>query len=276
MSPLGEAALALGRRGLRVFPCWPRRKEPAVRDNLRLAAIDEAIIRRFWGEHGAYNVAIATGAGSRIWVLDVDADDGGEATLSALEAKHGPLPRTVEAITANGRHLYFRWPDNGLEIRNRQERDDLPGVHVRGEGGYVLAPPSIHPSGRAYAWSVDSASEFADAPQWLIDIVKSDRSGDGGDEPQATPSGVWRDLLDCDHEGSRRETAIARVAGLLLRRYVDPFATLGLCHIFNERRCREPLARTEVVRIVGNIAERELGRRQRAELAAEIQQSGEA
>ena len=49
MTTLAEAAVKLGARGLRVFPCWPRRKEPAIRDNLRLAACDEAIIRRFWG-----------------------------------------------------------------------------------------------------------------------------------------------------------------------------------------------------------------------------------
>jgi Bifunctional DNA primase/polymerase, N-terminal len=106
MTPLGEAALKLGAKGLRVFPCWPRRKEPAIKDNLRLAAVDEAIIRRFWGEQGTYNIGIATGRASGIWVLDIDADHGGEQTLRELEAKRGALPPTVEAITGAGRHLY--------------------------------------------------------------------------------------------------------------------------------------------------------------------------
>jgi hypothetical protein len=273
VTPLGEAAVRLGARGLRVFPCWPRRKEPAIRDNLRLAAVDETIIRKFWGEQGTYNVAIATGRASGIWVLDIDADHGGEQTLRELEAKHSVLPPTVEVITGAGRHLYWRWPD-GVDIRNAQVRDDLPGVDWRGEGGYVLSPPSIHPSGRAYAWSVDSASEFADAPEWLLDIVAGRKRAfarRGGDEsagaPEPTPSAVWRGLLDQDHQGSRREAAIARVAGLLLRRYVDPYAALGICHIFNERRCREPLARTEVLRIVDSIAEREAERRDQEEAA---------
>jgi len=269
MTPLGEAALKLGAKGLRVFPCWPRRKEPAIKDNLRLAAVDEIIIRKFWGEQGRYNIGIATGRASGIWVLDIDADHYGEQTLRELEAKHGALPPTVEVITGAGRHLYWRWPD-GVDIRNAQHRDDLPGVDWRGEGGYVLAPPSIHPSGRSYTWSVDSASEFADAPEWLIDLVKTDRRN-GGDDRDAvaepTPSAVWRGLLDADHEGSRREAAIARLAGHLLRRYIDPYLTLGICHIFNERRCCEPLARTEVLRIVDSIADREAERRERAEAA---------
>jgi Primase C terminal 1 (PriCT-1) len=96
-------------------------------------------------------------------------------------------------------------------------------------------------------------------------LVKTDRRNGGDDRagaPEPTPSAVWRGLLDQDHEGSRREAAIARIAGHLLRRFVDPHATLGICHIFNERRCREPLARTEVRRIVNDIASREADRRE--------------
>ena len=236
---------------------------------MRLAAVDEAIIRRFWGEQGRYNIGVATGRGSGIWVLDIDADHDGEQTLRDLEAQHGALPPTVEAITGAGRHLYWRWPDS-VDIRNAQLRDDLPGVDWRGEGGYVLSPPSVHPSGRAYAWSVNSASEFAAAPEWLLDIVagrKRALADEDQGEPQPIPSAVWRGLLDCDHEGSRREAAIARVAGHLLRHFVNPYATLGICHIFNERRCREPLARTEVLRIVNSIADREAERRDQEEAA---------
>jgi hypothetical protein len=276
MTPLGRAAVKLGERGLLIFPCWPRTKKPCFADNLRLAAVDPTIIGKWWGERGQFNIAVATGPGSGIWVLDIDGWEG-ERTLRQLEERHGALPPTVESITGRGRHLYWRWPSD-IEIRNTQLRGDIPGVEVRGEGGYALAPPSVHPSGRAYAWSVDSASEFADAPEWLLDLVKTDRRNGGDDRddaPQPTQSEVWRVLLDCDHEGSRREAAIVRLAGLLLRRFVDPYATLGLCHVFNEGRCREPLARTEVVRIVGAIAERELARRERAQLAAGIQQSEE-
>jgi hypothetical protein len=260
MTPLARAAVKLGEKGLRVFPCWPRTKKPAIKENLRCAAIGEAIISKWWGDQGQYNVAIATGRASGVWVLDVDNDDNGKATLSELEAKFGPLPPTVEVITADGRHLYFRWPDSGVEIRNFQQRDDLPGLDVRGEGGYVLAPPSVHPSGRRYEWSVDSADTFADAPEWLLDIITSKRRSSGGVEPR--PPGTWRFLIDAEHEGSRRGSAVARLYGYLVRRYVEPMLALRIVYMFDELRNKPPLGHGEVRRIADDIANREADRRE--------------
>jgi Bifunctional DNA primase/polymerase, N-terminal/Primase C terminal 1 (PriCT-1) len=261
MTPLGDAAVRLGARGLRVFPCWPRRKEPAIRDNLRLAAVDETVIRRLWGTQGAYNVAIATGRASGVWVLDVDADHGGEQTLRGLEEKHGALPPTVEVITGAGRHLYFKWPD-GVEVRNAQHRDDLPGVDWRGEGGYVLAPPSVHPSGRGYIWSVDSASEFARAPDWLIELVTA-RACRLGSVASAVPTlpEQWQALLSRDHEGSRRAGAVAKVFGHLVRKYVDAGVATALVELLNRERNKPPLDPEEVARICDDIADREFERR---------------
>jgi hypothetical protein len=255
MTPLARAAVKLGEKGLRVFPCWPRTKKPAIKDNLRCAAIGEAIISKWWGEQGQYNVAIATGRASGVWVLDVDADDGGEATLRELEAAHGALPATVEVITGAGRHLYWKWPD-GVDIRNFQVRDDLPGIDVRGEGGYAIAPPSVHPSGRVYAWSIDSASEFAFGPEWLIQIVTARRS-----PTAAAPPERWRSFINEPVEGSHRDSAIARLYGLLVRKYIDPIVALDIARMFNELRCKPPLADREVVRIANGIADREADRR---------------
>src|SRR5262249_12459163 len=157
----------------------------------------------------------------------------GEATLRHLEAEHGALPSTVEAITGKGRHLYFRWPA-GQIIRNKQVNLDMPGIDVRGNGGYVLAPPSIHPSGRAYAWSVDRPNDFEDAPEWMLDLVVKDP------EAKHTPmsSQQWRSFLDEGVEGSRRGAAVARVYGLLIRRYVEPVLALTLTEFFNQLRCQ--------------------------------------
>jgi hypothetical protein len=88
MSPLCEAAVRLGAKGLRVFPCWPRTKKPCFDDNLKLASVNEWIIRKFWERcEGNCNIGVATGRGSKIWVLDVDDDIGknGEATLRSLK-----------------------------------------------------------------------------------------------------------------------------------------------------------------------------------------------
>jgi Bifunctional DNA primase/polymerase, N-terminal len=262
VTPLGLAALALASRGLRVFPIIARTKNPAIKDNLRLATIDEGIIRAWW-RNLDFNVAIATGPNSGVWVLDIDGEEG-ESTLRRLETQHGALPATVESITGGGgRHLFWRWPA-GAEIRNSQVRADLPGIDVRANGGFVVAPPSIHPSGSAYAWSVDSASEFAEAPEWLIDIVARRQTR----EPVATPPEAWRSFIDDAYAGSHRGHAVARLSGLLLRKYLDPHVVVSLCQIFNTDRCVEPLARAEVFRIVNDIARREADRRDQADAQA--------
>jgi Bifunctional DNA primase/polymerase, N-terminal len=255
MTPLGRAALALGRRGLRVFPVVSRAKKPAIGNNLALATTDETVIRGWWRTD--FNVGIACGIESNIWVLDVDGYEG-EATLRRLEAKHGTVPTTVESITGRGRHVYFRWPV-GEEIRNSQLRADMPGLDVRGEGGFVLAPPSVHPSGKAYAWSVDSARAFAAAPDWLLDLVAGRRVG----EREATSPEDWRSFIGETFDGSHRAPAIARLAGHLMRRYVDPPVVVQLCVAFNTTRCVEPLSGEEVVNICDHIAARELARRKR-------------
>ena len=262
MTPLGHAALKLAARGLRVFPVIRGAKKPAIGDNLKLATVDDTIVRKWWSNLD-FNIAIATGPGSGVWVLDIDGEEG-ESTLRRLEAEHGALPATVESITGGGgRHLFWRWPA-GVEIRNSQVRADIPGIDIRGAGGYTIMPPSIHPSGRAYAWSVDSASEFANAPEWLIDIVAKRQTR----EPIATPPEAWRSFIDDAYEGSHRGHAVARLAGLLLRKYLDPHLVVSLCQIFNTDRCVEPLARAEVFRIVNDIARREADRRDQADAQA--------
>jgi hypothetical protein len=237
MTPLGSAALELAAKGLRVFPCVERGKEPVFRDNLKRATIDPNIIAGWWRRRN-FNVAVATGAESGIWVLDIDGVEG-EALLRQLEAEHSSLPPTVEAITGDGRHLYFRW-HVGCSIRNKQENPIMPEIDVRGEGGYVLAPPSMHPSGRRYAWSVDSAESYADAPEWLLDLVLKGRGG--ARQAQALPPEAWRSFIDEPANGSRRSAAIARLYGLLVRRFLDPIVALGMVRMFNQVRCQPPLA----------------------------------
>jgi hypothetical protein len=120
------------------------------------------------------NIGIVTGDISDIFVLDVDGAQG-EATLQALIQKHGELPETPLTHTGKGRHFYFRYPA-GVEIRNLSGTSSsgfsLPGIDVRGAGGYVVAPPSIHPNGSAYRWEVSPWDvEPADAPDWLLGLV---------------------------------------------------------------------------------------------------------
>jgi hypothetical protein len=248
MTPLGNAALKLAEKGMRVFPLIERTKDqPMMKNNLERATTNPRIISGWW-DRRHLNIGIATGEGSGIWVFDIDGDEG-EAELRKLEAEHGALPVTVEVITGKGRHLYFRWPAD-REVRGRIAVG--PGIDVRGNGGYVLAPPSIHPNGRVYTWSVDSGGSFEDAPEWLLDLVVK-----GGKPHQPMSPEAWCSFLEEHAEGSRRGSAIARVYGYLLRKFVDPVIALGYAQLFNESRCHPPLDRSEVEKIADEIDHRE-------------------
>jgi bifunctional DNA primase/polymerase-like protein len=162
-----DAAMAYAAAGLPVFPCVPRGKRPAIPRGFLAASTNPETIRRYWRIPDR-NIGIPTGSISGFWILDIDQPDG-ESSRRALEAKHGPLPATVEVITGSGgRHLWFRYT---CAIQSTAARI-APGIDTRGDGGFVIAPPSIHETGRAYAWSVDSADQLAIAPDWLIGLTR--------------------------------------------------------------------------------------------------------
>jgi hypothetical protein len=165
------AALKMARHGLAVFPCGARAKHPITPHGCKDATTDRAVIRSWWRVDPEANLGLATGAISGIFVLDVDPDHGGEGSLASLLGCHGPLPPTVVSLTGGGgKHLLFRHPGGECKVRNLVGFYD--GLDVRGDGGYILAPPSVHPSGRRYRWAPGNSGEPAGAPGWLLDIVK--------------------------------------------------------------------------------------------------------
>jgi hypothetical protein len=247
-------ALALARKGLAVFPCAPGQKTPACVHGCKEATTDCIVIQQWWRSNPQFNIGIATGPASAVFVIDIDGE-AGEQALKQLEAAHIPLPATVEAITPRGRHVYFKWPQSPVPNTAGKLAD---GIDTRGDGGYVLAPPSLHPSGRRYCWSVDSAKAFAEAPQWLLDRITSPKDGNGNG---AALLSEWRELVTNGVEEGQRNNQLTRLTGHLLRRYVDPWVTLQLVQSWNTTHCRPPLAPENVAGIVNSIAGRELKRR---------------
>lgn len=158
-----RAALAYAGRGVPVFPCEPGAKRPLTRNGHWDATTDPRAIKRWWGRWPSANVAIPTGEESGVVVLDVDPDAGGSESLVKLERLGSPVPTTARSRTGGGgTHLFFRYP-RGKEIRNSAGLLG-PGLDVRGEGGYVVVPPSR--THGAYVW-VDR-SPLAEA-SWLIE-----------------------------------------------------------------------------------------------------------
>ena len=96
------------------------------------------------------NVAIRTGVVSGLVALDVDLAKGGPNSLRLLVQSHEPLPGTVESLTGGGgQHILFQYP--GESILNSTAKLG-PGIDIRGDGGYIITPPSLHASGRRYEW----------------------------------------------------------------------------------------------------------------------------
>jgi hypothetical protein len=146
--------------------CTSPGKHPRVAGGLTAASVDPATIERWWRRWPTANVAIRTGAVSGLIVLDVDPDHGGDDSLDALLRDHGPLPPGAVVRTGSGgRHFYFAHP--GGVIRNDAGRRLGPGLDIRGDGGYVIAPPSRHTNGASYRWDSPDR-QIPEAPGWLV------------------------------------------------------------------------------------------------------------
>ncbi len=161
MSALEEAALAYAQQGLHVFPLQPNGKTPLTAHGLEDATTDPLTIETWWSRWPDANIAIRTGD-----VVVVDEDRLGALDELAAEA-HEQLPASGIVKTGTGRHFYYRQPAD-TRIRNTAGKL-APGIDTRGDGGYVVAPPSIHPSGSVYAWE----AEITDAvmPAWIVKIL---------------------------------------------------------------------------------------------------------
>ncbi len=244
-SPLATAAADYARRGFSVFPVRPRGKAPRTTHGHLDATTDPNRIHRWWEACPAANVGLAISSG--LVVVDLDEP----AALLRLRAEDRELPATARSVTGRGFHLFYR---TAVEIRNAVSL--FPGVDLRGIGGYVVVPPSVHPSGTHYRWEVPlTESSVAEAPAWLLEAAL-ERS-----TPRAHPPEEWRALVSQGVTEGGRNNAIAKLAGHLLRRDVDPWVVLGLLLCWNGTRCRPPLTEDKITRTVDSIAGRELRRR---------------
>lgn len=144
-----------------VLPCIG--KQPLLKNGVYGASQDPSTIDKWMERWPNCNIGLATGD---IVVVDVDGQEG-EQTWSALEDSIEALPDTLEVQTGRGRHLYFAANEH---IGNSVGRIG-PGVDVRGHGGYVIAPPSVHPdTGEQYRFA-DAQVELAEMPAWFAQLI---------------------------------------------------------------------------------------------------------
>jgi Bifunctional DNA primase/polymerase, N-terminal len=253
-------------RDRRGMPCTKPAKHPFGRlcpNGVYDATTDEDQIRELFREAPQANLGVHADG---LIVVDTDPRDGGDESIRALEREHGEFPATWQSLTGSGGdHRLFTCPA-GVEVKNvvAKQMDNPPlgpGIDIRTRGGYFIAPPSRHISGRSYAWSVDHHPQdvpLAPAPDWLIARLTT--------RTAATPSGapaepiVWAQLTR-QPITAYHDMADAKIAGHLLRRWVDPYLVAGLLHAWNRTYAVPPLPDDELRRILDRVARLEDQRR---------------
>ena len=165
MNHLEPFVESIAAQGWPVFPCT-KEKTPYTDKGFYDASNDERQIREWWGKWPDANIGVPTGKESGFFVLDIDLPDGRE-NIKKITDKYGPLPETLQARTGSGgTHFFFKHIPG---IKNSSSKI-APKIDVRGDGGYVLVPPSKNIRG-SYKWINDSPIEAA--PGWLVDLILS-------------------------------------------------------------------------------------------------------
>ncbi len=216
--------------------CFSRGKHPKHKDWQKKATTSSEEMLRL--TKSASNVGIACGSlqtgssGTYLFVVDVDDNRDGTIELKKLEEKHGELPDTMTVKTGNGYHLYFY---SDKEVGNSVDLVGT-GIDVRGAGGFVVAPPSLHSSGAHYELDVGAAEVPAVVPEWLLKLATAKRVK----EYEPIPDGP-------DHVvAGGRNDHLASLAGTLRKRNFRGKGLLAALLVENEERCKPPLDEGEV------------------------------
>lgn len=231
-----SAALEYLSRGWSVVPCANGQKRPCVRWGPYTTKLPtEETVRKWWAEWPDANIAIICGRVSGLVVVDIDPGAGRAATTKVIP----PTGLIAKTGREGGEHRYYAYPPGATNVANQVDMAD--GYDVRGDGGYVIAPPSLHKSGRRYAWASEGTP--GQPPQWAI----------------TTHSGVkvhgnsWlTELIDGESEEGQRNSDVARLAGYLAKKHIPEDVAELLVKQWVERQSN-PLSKAEVSQTVQSV-----------------------
>ena len=254
LSAMARAAVTYARSGWHVFPLRPRDKRPLANvdyglgpddvGGFTLATNSVAQVTAWWTRWPEANIGCHPGPSGFI-ILDLDGPEG-EAGAQALGLLAEPTLEVVTGRDDGGRHRWYRHP--GGHIGNAAL---APKLDVRADAGYVVLPPSVHPSGRKYRW-LGKLDEIAALPTAIVDRM---RQTGIGSQPAGVPARAIPALESIPSGG--RNNALASYAGRLLAKgHHVPEAT-DLCLALNAAKCQPPLPADEVAAIVASVAKRE-------------------
>ena len=256
-STLHEAARAWAEAGFSVFPCTPNLKTPATANGLHDATTNLEQIDAWWASNSSFNIGVSPGR-SAMYVLDVDPPLGAES-LASLCKDHGPMPDTLTIHTPRGGlHYWFTGscPSTVSKLG--------PKLDTRGEGGYVLVPPSIV-NGKEYTYETD-VDDIAPGPGWINQaLADGSREGVGAadvdlDQPANISRAITllRGYCESGHvavSGSGGDNRTYAVAAEVLNLGLTPEKAFELLADHWNPSCIPPWERDELMTKVRNATE---------------------
>ena len=246
-----DAAIEYASKGLAVFPIKPRAKEPITKNGVKDATTNFNTIKKWWTKHPTANIGIACGEPSGgLLVIDLDVKENGISGLDTLhnwERDNGELPETVRSITGKGgAHILYR-----IQYREKNRVNLLEGIDIRSDGGYIVAPPSVHPNGRRYEWEYDPDEyDIAEADELVLKLLSTGKKAevDTFVMPETVQSG-------------KRNDTIYKLACSLQGKGLPDEVILTTCQLSNKSMCNPPLEDDEVEKIVDSALKHDKGRK---------------
>lgn len=238
-------------------PRWHRNDLPTGVEN---ASIDIPIIRRWWRRWPMANIGGAMGREMQLVALDFDPKNGGDLSLTDLIEAHGDTWLDTLTFKTGSGGFHFVFQDPAENVLRNSAGEVGPGVDTRGEGGYIVLPPSIHASGNLY--QVYWATPVIPAPDWLLKVFRPKPDALRPVKFQATARDTSRAFSGGATivEGERNERLFRIGCAMWGKGEVGSCGELleRLMEV-NQRRVSPPLDSDEVWRIVESVGRYALG-----------------
>jgi hypothetical protein len=230
--------------------CSNTGKHPRTIHGLKDATINVVQIKEWWTTWPNGNIGIPTGLASGLLVLDVDARHDGIESLGQMQLHHEPLPDTARVITGGGgRHIFFKYPE-ASEIKNSTNLNGYSGLDIRGNGGYVVAAPSLHASGRRYHRDRSAPKKLALPPDWFIQLAANGSGRARSDNKLLDTENILKGVP----EGQRNDSVFTLAFNLRRSGVPKEFAeTLVLQAAAN---CTPPLPKSEAIKTLSGVYQR--------------------
>lgn len=238
---------------LPIFPLMPGTKVPLTKNGFKDATRDLPTINGWWTRFPSANIGCATGCESGIVVLDIDAKPDAHSVLKEFEKRFGDVPSTQMAASGGGGFHFFYSSSKSICTRNKI----IQGVDFKADGGYIVLPPSVHPSGRSYEW-MNPPSEgirFSELSDELLKVVDKDN----GTQPKQTSHFYLLHFGDVQ-DGDRTDTLTSMI-GHLLARKVEPLLVREIALAVNASKFKPPLPQDKILKTLNSFAGRELKKR---------------